>query len=270
LLGLVAGDRNGGPQRLALRLAESLVARQRFEPEDVLERYLQWWRAGGFDTGPIAAAVFGLVEQGMRPQQAVRLVDQMTRGRTAGVGAAHRIAPLGALQTVPTPQVLEAARREARLTHAHPLAGWVSAAVALLVRRLVEGADLEAALSAAAADLQRAALAEGDGQAECVVEILQAGAAGALPVERARPGGYAPETLAAALGFLTRHQGFEAALGDSIAFAGGANYAPVLVGTLAGARQGAAGIPEHWLAHEREMARAFSDLMRRSGPAGWC
>jgi len=76
--------------------------------------------------------------------------------------------------------------------------------------------------------------------------------------------------LAAVLRFLARHQGFEAALGDSIAFAGGANYAPVLVGTLAGARQGAAGIPEHWLAHEREMARAFSDLMRRSGSAGWC
>ena len=51
LLGLAAGDRNGGPIRMAVRLAESLSERRRFDPEDILSRYLAWWRDGAFDTG---------------------------------------------------------------------------------------------------------------------------------------------------------------------------------------------------------------------------
>jgi hypothetical protein len=36
LLGLVAGDRNGGPIRMAVRLAESLLELARFNPTDGL------------------------------------------------------------------------------------------------------------------------------------------------------------------------------------------------------------------------------------------
>ena len=55
LLGLAAGDRNGGPIRMAVRLAESLSERWRFDPDDILTRYLAWWRDGAFDTGPTTA-----------------------------------------------------------------------------------------------------------------------------------------------------------------------------------------------------------------------
>ena len=41
LVGLAAGDRIGGPVRMAVRLAESLTARNGFAPPDVLDRYLQ-------------------------------------------------------------------------------------------------------------------------------------------------------------------------------------------------------------------------------------
>jgi hypothetical protein len=40
LLGLAAGDRNGGPTELAVRLAESLADRRAFDRDDVLARYL--------------------------------------------------------------------------------------------------------------------------------------------------------------------------------------------------------------------------------------
>ena len=39
LLGLAAGDRNGGPIRMAVRLAESLLGCGGFDPADILERY---------------------------------------------------------------------------------------------------------------------------------------------------------------------------------------------------------------------------------------
>ncbi len=64
LLGLAAGDRNGGPIRMALLLAESLAALKRFDREDVLRRYLDWWHREGFDTGPIVAEVLDRIRAG--------------------------------------------------------------------------------------------------------------------------------------------------------------------------------------------------------------
>ena len=44
--GRSAGDRNGGPIRMAVRLAESLLELGRFDPQDIVGRYLRWWREG--------------------------------------------------------------------------------------------------------------------------------------------------------------------------------------------------------------------------------
>ena len=62
LLGLAAGDHNGGPIRMALRLAESLIHRNKVDVEDIGAKYLGWWHEGAFDTGPTAARVFTLVD----------------------------------------------------------------------------------------------------------------------------------------------------------------------------------------------------------------
>lgn len=51
LLGLAAGDKNGGPQRLALLLAYSVFVNGKFDAEDVWSRYAKWYDTGGFDTG---------------------------------------------------------------------------------------------------------------------------------------------------------------------------------------------------------------------------
>jgi predicted PhzF superfamily epimerase YddE/YHI9 len=50
LLGQAAGDRIGGPIRLAVRLAESLIACVSFNLQDILERYVRRWREGAFDS----------------------------------------------------------------------------------------------------------------------------------------------------------------------------------------------------------------------------
>jgi hypothetical protein len=49
LIGLAAGDRNGGPIRMAARLAESLLELGRVDPQDIVGRYLRWWRQGAND-----------------------------------------------------------------------------------------------------------------------------------------------------------------------------------------------------------------------------
>ena len=45
LLGLAAGDRNGGPIQMALVLAENLCSNQ-YNPEDVFDGYYQWYANG--------------------------------------------------------------------------------------------------------------------------------------------------------------------------------------------------------------------------------
>ena len=61
------------------------------------------------------------------------------------------------------------------------------------------------------------------------------------------PGGFAPEVLRAVVHFVAHHHSFTDALGASLTFAGPANYCPVLVGAVAGARWGAVAISPEML-----------------------
>ena len=71
LLGMAAGDRNGGPIRMAVRLAESLLELGRFDPQDIVGRYLRWWREGAFDTGPVSGRALELMAAGMSALETV-------------------------------------------------------------------------------------------------------------------------------------------------------------------------------------------------------
>jgi ADP-ribosyl-[dinitrogen reductase] hydrolase len=228
LVGLAAGDRNGGPIRMALRLAEGLAGRGRFDPGDVLARYLAWWREGAFDTGPTAAGVLTLIDGGTDPVEAVRRVHERSGGRTAGINPAHRCPPLAMASSLRDEDLPGCAIEEARLTHQDPLAGEVAAAVAVLCRSLIRRSPWDEALDRA-----------GRGRVAEVVRALDSSGSGPLS-----HGGFAPEVLGAAVRFVARPEGFAAAVEGSIAFAGPANYCPVLVGAIGGARWGAAAIPD--------------------------
>ncbi|WP_309709314.1 ADP-ribosylglycohydrolase family protein [Armatimonas sp.] len=224
LLGLAAGDRIGGPVRMALRLAQSLVHCGGFSQDDLTARYLEWWRTDAFDMGPTAARVFLRVEQGHDWETAALQVDRETGGMTAGCNPAHRSAPLAMCSAIHTDALAELARREAKLTHCHPLAGDVAAAVVCVCRFLIEGDSWELACQKANVSLEHSSVG---------------------PLSR---GGFALEVLRAAVALVSAADSAEEALESAIAFAGPANYCPVLVGSLAGARWGVEEIPDSLLA----------------------
>lgn len=233
LIGLAAGDRNGGPVRMACRLAASLVDRQAFDPADIRRRYLDWWRSGGFDTGPVAAKVFTLLEAGVPPEEAPARIHAQSGGMTAGCNPAHRSAPLAMAAFLPEESLREYALAEAALTHWDPLAGEVAAATVRLCRLLVEGAAWSDALRVVGTDCESA-----------VAAALRD--PGAAPL---RTDGFAPAVLQAAVHFVETRSCFDTALDAAIVFAGPANYCPVLVGTLGGARWGASHIGLRHLKH---------------------
>ena len=246
LLGLAAGDFHGGPIRMAVRLAESLSDCGRFDADDVLNRYLGWYREGAFDTGPVAEEVFARVANGEQVSVAVRSVHEERSNMTAGCNPAHRCLPLAMSTSVAEDALPDAASREAALTHFDPLAGDVSAAVVLLCRALIRGQAWPDALSASVVgrtDLTRRALSVIDR------ELLD-------------KGGYAPNVLAAAVHFLDRYNDFVGALDASFDFAGSWNYCPVLVGAIGGARWGRNAVPLARVRHTKLLPRVHLAVER--------
>lgn len=233
LLGLAAGDRNGGPLRMALLLGQSLIDRERFDPEDVASRYLQWWRNGAFDTGPTFASVYQWVAKGAELADAVLDVHVSADGQTAGVNPAHRCPPLALAGFIPDEELQAVSRSEAWLSHLHELAGETSAAVVTLCRLLVRGREFDEALGQAVADRSRLLQ-----RALSVSEETELGT-----------GGFAPEAFAAGAHFVRSSRSFHEALQRSLEFAGPANYCPVITGTLAGARWGRQEISGNDLRH---------------------
>ena len=230
---MAAGDRIGGPIRMALCLAGSLVGCRGFDREKVGRVYLDWWRGSGFDTGPIAHRVFQLVDIGRSFDFAASAAHIAVDGLTAGCNPAHRTPPLAMAAWIEDDELAAAARADASLTHQHPLAGAAAAAVVGICRRLIKGADWPEALGL---------LAEAEDR-----EIRAARDAG--PEERLSTGGFAPDVLAAAVYFVGTSTTLAEALERSIAFAGPDNYCPILVGSFGGARWGASALPAESVEH---------------------
>ncbi len=208
---------------MAMRLAESLVACGGFNPSDILERYLAWWREGAFDTGPVSDRAFALLAAGRPAHEATAQVHREFGGMTAGCNPAHRSPPLSMLAAIADEDLIAFSKAEAGLTHHDPVAGEIAATVNKLCRALIRGAGWDVALRRCGG----VAGQEGPGN----------------------NGGFAPEVLRAALHFVGSSACFPEALERSLAFAGPANYCPVLVGAIAGARWGASAITPSSLAH---------------------
>jgi ADP-ribosylglycohydrolase len=218
IFGLKAGDTIGGPTAIAAVLASSVLEAGGFDPELTADRYVDWWRVEGFDTGPVFALVMGARIEGATTEQAVLEAHKTLGGQSAGCNPAHRAPALAVTLDTDLLGLVEAVKADAALTHHDPLAGDVAAAVAVLCRVLMGGASWEEAKLVAA-----------DGRLPETVAAIAGD--GSLPTD----GGYAPEVLAAAVYFLDKYP-VDVALGAAKAFAGGANYCPVLVGAIGGGR----------------------------------
>lgn len=222
LFGLAAGDRIGGPLSMALTLAECLADRGTLDLDAIGQSYFEWWRGDGYDSGPTSAQVFTLVASGLSFEESAKRVHKIMREKTAGCNPAHRAAPLAMFLNITDGELAAAAMAEARLTHLHPLAGDVSAAVVRLCRALIQGQPWTEALKFASI-----------GRLPETCRALK-------PDHRIvnHPSGFAPDVLAAAVRFVDRADSFESAIMESLANDSGANYVPVLVGSIAGARWG--------------------------------
>jgi ADP-ribosylglycohydrolase len=159
LAGVAAGDHNGGPVQMALRVCQTLQERTRLDSNLIYAKYLKWFfnKEDGYDdTGPVAIEIFRsarktfkiedfsseeVIEKKLNEKDIEKIsknVDKELEGQTAGVNGAHRGCILSMFANYSTSDLLQVAKQETQLTHYHKIAYQGTQIAALLCRILIE------------------------------------------------------------------------------------------------------------------------------------
>ncbi|HUZ84290.1 MAG TPA: ADP-ribosylglycohydrolase family protein [Gaiellales bacterium] len=224
---------------MALQLAESLDERDGFDLDDVFARYAVWARGGPKDIGTTVASSLLHARTAAGAQAAAVEWHRRSGGMTAGNGSLMRTVPIALRYARDRERLVDASRRDSALTHHDPLAAdacvWLNEVVAALVRGreppALAGQAADAAASARVTPPDRL-LAEAHSALGFVLTALRVGAHAAF-----------------------EHDGFEPAIVFAANLGGDADTNAAVAGALAGARFGAAAIPQRWLEPLRERDR---------------
>jgi ADP-ribosyl-[dinitrogen reductase] hydrolase len=236
---------------LALCLARSLAERGEWDPGDVGERFVQWLDGDPFDVGRMTRKSIRRLADGDDWATAGRRVwEDSPEGSNAGNGSVMRCAPL-AVAFADDPDRLAAVSRESSLgTHADPRCTHGCALLNLTVAGYLAGAE-----NPLAGALDRV---RGAAPGELVAAL------GGLPAS-ADPAAlettpYVVTTLQTALYDALDADSFERAVVRAVNRGGDADTVGVVAGAVAGARFGAADVPERWLGavDEREELAALA------------
>merc|ERR1712228_1018527 len=170
--GLAAGDKNGGPQRLAMLLAYSVFTQQKFDVNNIWNLYSKWYEKGGFDTGNSFIKIYKALQQQNKETTTPTKICQILYDSvianneipSIGIGSGHRAAVLSMfpffidpfqqneekqddkLQNIKVQKLQNVAVEESCLTHYAPLCRHYSIAINYLCRSLIIGYEWTDAL----------------------------------------------------------------------------------------------------------------------------
>jgi len=213
----------------ALAVAESLLACRRFDPYDLMVRFIAVYRGSPQWFGPTSSKVFDLVIGGTPVRDAPRLAhEQAGSGRSNG--SVMRGFPIGAWYAPASVSAISIACSQ--LTHVDPVAAHSSAFLNLMVSRMCRGEPREGAFRAAVSACR-------DGE---VMRVL-----GSYKDYFPDPSLDALLCSHAALYCFMHASSFEEALVTAVNLGGDADTVGACCGALSGAYWGAGAIPVRWL-----------------------
>ncbi len=225
---------------LARNLMTSLAASGGFDPADLVERHLAWFRSDPPDVGTITGRVLRRVDAGEDAAAVAKDVwEQRGPEVSAGNGSVMYCAPLGLAYANRPGELFEIAPALSALTHYDGRCRTAVLAITLAVAGLVRGEPAEdAARSALSAVEER----EGGEELEYLVEA----AGSSRPVDGPDQG-FVLFTAGIAFQALVRGGDAETELRRVVSLGGDADTNAVVAGALLGARDGVSGLPLDWL-----------------------
>lgn len=226
---------------MARALAESLVARETFDVDDVAAHYVAWLETQPKDVGNITKLALRAWRKGVTLPAAAMGAHRQLGGKSAGNGTIMRCAPLALRYAYDERRLIDASRDEALITHFDSQAWTGSVAINLLIHHLLRDMSVAEAVKSVANRIRR------EPRAACqVAEVLET----IKPTDRgdALPNsGYVLDTLRIAVWALLAHDSYEAVVAAAVNQGGDADTQGAVAGALAGARYGYDSIPQHWL-----------------------
>jgi ADP-ribosyl-[dinitrogen reductase] hydrolase len=224
----------------AIAVAESLIACRRFDPDDLMARFVAGYLSQPQWFGPTSSAVFKLVLQGVPPREAAAAAHERL-GASRSNGSVMRGFPIGVFFAPPSVPATSIACSQ--LTHHDPVAGHASAFLNLLVSAMCRGTPRDKAFHMAVAACRN----------NEVMRML--GSYKDYPPESSLD---ALLCTHAALFCFMGARSFEEAVTDAVNLGGDADTVGACTGALAGACWGIDAIPKRWIADIEDYARISS------------
>ena len=244
---------------MALCLAESLIAKQAFDPMDQMERYVRWNHKGHlsstgtcFDIGITTSSALRRFEQTGEP------FAGSADPNSAGNGSIMRLAPVPMFFRRDIEQAVHYAEESSRTTHGAQECVDACRLFALILVKALDGKSKEEIL--VSPDAAKMNLAP-------KIQTIAAGEYAEKMEDEIQGSGYVVESLEAALWCFRKTDTFRDAVLKAVNLGGDADTTAAVCGQIAGAYYGESGIPAGWLDKlcMREKITKFADRLN-GGP----
>lgn len=222
---------------LALCLAESLVERGQFDPEDQMRRYLRWYDEGYLSS---TGTCFDIGNTTRRALERFRRSGDPRSGSTdafsAGNGSIMRLAAVPMFYSPDLEQVIHFSGDSSRTTHGAAECVDACRLLGAMIHAALQGADKEAILTE-----------HGYAPETPLVAEIARGGYRQKTRDQIRGSGYVVESLEAAAWSFAQTDSFEAAILDAANLGDDTDTTAAVCGQIAGAYYGASAIPRRWL-----------------------
>lgn len=244
----------------ALCIARSLAEHSELNPEDIADRFVEWYRSRPFDIGLTTRAALQHLDNGVPWNMAgKRALEERGPRFGAGNGSVMRTPPVAMAFTDDREQLIEASKATSRITHTDPRCVAGAAVLNLVIAGYLRGTDDPF--------VDAFEWIESETDDEMMIELrdrLQKVRDDPPPDDTLPNGGYVIDTLEAALTIALDAENLEEAVVRAVNLGGDTDTIGAVVGSVTGARFGAEAIPERWLNHideEDELRYLAHELM---------
>ncbi|MFC9712553.1 ADP-ribosylglycohydrolase family protein [Paenibacillus sp. NPDC056933] len=227
---------------MALCLAESLVRKESFDPEDQMRRYTNWYQVGYMSSTGTCFDIGGATRNALERFAATgEAYSGSTNPMTAGNGSIMRLAPVAMAYANQPDQALLYAGLSSRTTHAAVESVEACEVLAAIMVAGLRGADKDTMLRPDAYCQWRKEKAF----SPAIAEVVQGSYRYKVPPE-IQGSGYVVRSLEAALWAFHQSSTFEEGALLAVNLGDDADTTGAVYGQIAGAYYGLSGIPSHW------------------------